>query len=273
MNTLSKSFFFSFLVAAVSIVGVLGLVVHISAHELIPQAVVEFMKKNPNATPEEIEHFVIFEAPIFRSKFKNIDDLVKIVRNQNTGWFDNAYDFAKLGVKHILNGPDHILFVLSLLLAVAAFREMLRVTSAFTVAHSISLILAGLGILVISPRIIEPLIAFSIAFVALTTVFLKGTRFEMRTTHKLGTVFFFGLFHGLGFAGLLQELGIPQGKFLSSLFSFNVGIEIGQLLIVAAGLPVILLIRKTSWHNLIIRISALTIGIIGLVWGIERVWR
>lgn len=271
MTRFQKSFLV-FVVGIVSIFGVFQFTPHVHAHELIPQVIVEFIKQHPNATPQDIHQFVQMSAPVFASKFKNIDDLMKLVRNQNTNWLDNAYDFIKLGINHILSGQDHILFVLSLLLIVASLREMVRITSAFTVGHSISLVLAGFGLLVVSPRIVEPLIALSITFVAFTTVFLKGTRFELKTAHKLGTVFFFGLFHGLGFAGLLKELAIPTDKFLSSLFSFNVGIELGQLIIVAVGLPIILLVRKTKYHEHLIKIAAFIIGTVGLVWAVQRIF-
>lgn len=269
--SLKKIILFPLISLIFCIAGLLVPAVGVSGHELIPQAVQDFLAKNPNATSEEIERFVKVDTPVFASKFKNIDDLMEIVRNQESSWLDNAYDFIKIGVKHILEGADHILFVLSLLLVVVSLREMVRITSAFTVAHSITLVLAGSGVLVVSSRVVEPLIALSIAFVAFTGVFLKGTRFEMKVKQKLGTVFFFGLFHGLGFAGLLQEIGTPSDNLLSSLFSFNIGIEIGQLVIVALGLPLILLIRKTQWSVLIIKVFALIIGVIGLIWGVQRV--
>ncbi len=87
------------------------------------------------------------------------------------------YDFFRIGVGHILSGPDHILFVLSLLLVFISWKDILKLTGIFTIAHSITLILAGTGILVLSSRIVEPMIALSIAYVALTSVFLKGKLF------------------------------------------------------------------------------------------------
>ena len=106
---------------------------------------------------------------------------------------------------------------------------------------------------------------------ALATVYLKNTRLEMGGWRKLGIVFFFGLFHGLGFAGLLRDLGVGQSKFLLSLLSFNVGIEAGQLIIILATLPLLYVLRKSAYHETGIKILGTIIGIIGLVWAFERI--
>ena len=150
-------------------------------------------------------------------------------------------------------------------------QDIFKLTSTFTVAHSITLVLAGASIVRVSPRIVEPLIAFSIAFVALTTVFLGRTRFAILAREKLATVFFFGLFHGLGFAGLLGELGIPRERFLSSLFSFNIGIEIGQLVIVLIAVPAIYAVREKLWYPAVNKSAALLLGAVGIVWGVVRI--
>jgi len=131
--------------------------------------------------------------------------------------------------------------------------------------------LAGAGILTLSTHITEPLIAISISFVAITSVFLKKYKFFGNFKAKLGTVFFFGLFHGLGFAGLLEEIHIPQEHFVSSLFSFNVGIEIGQLIIVALALPLIILAREKKWYSIAIKILAIIIALLGILWAFERI--
>ncbi len=246
------------------------------AHELLPKALVEYMEKNPNATPEEIQAYVRDNAPEFAEKYKDKEAVVKILRGQNTNFLDNAWDFLKLGVHHILSGLDHILFVLSLLLVFVSAREILKLTLTFTVAHSITLILAGASIITLSPRITEPIIALSIAYVAITTVYLAQKKIRGRNIFssekaKMATVFFFGLFHGLGFAGLLQEVHVPQGNFVSSLFSFNIGIELGQLIIVAIALPIIFWARKKTWHPLIIKIVAAIIGLLGIIWAIQRI--
>ena len=112
---------------------------------------------------------------------------------------------------------------------------------------------------------------FSIAYVALTSVFFKGKNWMGENRAKIGAVFFFGLFHGLGFAGLLREIKIPPDKFISSLLSFNLGIEAGQLVIVALAFPLIYLFRKKSWYPRAIKIIAILIGAIAFYWFFERV--
>ena len=170
-----------------------------------------------------------------------------------------------------MSGPDHILFVLSLLLAFVSLKDILKLTGTFTVAHSITLILATVGAVTVPSRVVEPMIALSIAVMALGTVYLRKSIFELTGWRKLGVVFFFGLFHGLGFAGLLRDLGVGQSKFVFSLISFNIGIEAGQLVIIAIILPFLLLLRRTTYNDIVIKILGTLIGIIGILWMIERI--
>ncbi len=192
--------------------------VNVFAHDLIPKELEVYIQEHPNATGDEVKAFADSQSPDFAKKFKDGAEIVNIVRNRDTNFLDNMWDFLKIGVGHILSGPDHILFVLSLLLVFVGIRDILRLTATFTVAHSITLVLSGLGILTVSPRISEPLIALSIAYVALTSVFLHDNKYVGQQRGKVISVFFFGLFHGLGFAGLLKEIQIPADKFISSLF-------------------------------------------------------
>ncbi len=243
-----------------------------SAHELLPRPVLEYLEANPEATPEDIQAFAQTQSPDIAEQFENKERTIELIANQPTSFLDNFWDFIKLGVEHILSGPDHILFVLTLVLVFGSVREILKLTGTFTVAHSLTIILAGSGLLTLSSNIVEPIIALSIAYVAITSVFL--TRFAMFKTlrAKLVTVFAFGLFHGLGFAGLLEEIQIPADRFVSSLLAFNVGIEIGQLIILGIILPPILYFRDRSWYPTLVKIIAITISIIALVWFVQRVF-
>lgn len=241
------------------------------AHELIPKEVEAYIEQNPNATPEEIEQFVKGSAPELAEKSESQGELFRIVKGRDTNFFENTGDFIVLGIKHILSGPDHILFVLSLLLVFISLKEVLKLTAAFTVAHSTTLILAGASILTLSSDIVEPIIAFSISAVAIATVFFRKHKIIANNRAKLGLVFFFGLFHGLGFAGLLQEINVPDDKFLSSLLAFNVGIEIGQLFIISLALPLIYTLRDKRWYGGAIKATAATIGFIGIFWGVQRI--
>lgn len=243
-----------------------------SAHELLPKALQEYMTGHPDATSEEIQDFIRAQAPEFAEKYKDKDRVIEIIRNQDTGLFDNMFDFMRLGVGHILAGADHILFVLSLLLVFVSVREILKLTITFTIAHSLTLILAGTSVLVLSPKVVEPIIALSITFVALTSVFCRDNKYLSGIRAKLTMVFVFGLFHGLGFAGLLEEIHVPREKLVSSLLAFNIGIEIGQILIVLIALPFILYAKDKPWYGTLIKIVAVLIAILGIFWAVQRVF-
>lgn len=139
--------------------------------------------------------------------------------------FKTFFNFAELGFIHILpKGLDHILFVLGLILIVTRFKDLFWQISVFTLAHTITLALGFLEIVDISPNVVEPLIALSIIYVGIENCFINkiGRR-------RLGVIFFFGLLHGLGFAGVLSEIGMSETDLVLSLVGFNLGVEIGQL--------------------------------------------
>lgn len=242
------------------------------AHELIPQALQEYVETHPDATSEEIESFAQSQSPEFTEKYENGIEILAIIRNNETSFFDNIYDFFKLWIWHILSWPDHILFVLSLLLVFISWKEILKLTWVFTLAHSITLVLAGTGILVLSSRIVEPIIALSIAYVAFTSVFLRSWWFFWNHKSKMLAIFFFGLFHGLGFAWLLQEINVPQDKFISSLVAFNLGIESGQLIIVWIAFPFIYFFKDKKIYPPLIQVFSAIIIIISLYWFFQRIF-
>lgn len=244
-----------------------------SAHELLPKEVVQYMQENPTATPEEIKAFITSTSPELAAKYEgDQEQLIEIARNVNVGFWENTFTFLRFGIDHILIGTDHILFVLSLLLAYVSIRKMLKLTLAFTVAHSITLILAGAGIITLSPSIVEPIIALSISYVALTTVFLKNSRYQKFAGETVPIVFLFGLFHGLGFAGLLSEIQIPQPRFVESLLFFNIGIELGQILIILLALPLIYGFKDAPWYPKAIKMLGILFGAAGLFWAVQRIF-
>jgi len=182
--------------------------------------------------------------------------------------------YVKIGIGHILpDGADHILFVLAIFLASVRVKALVWQISAFTVAHTATLGLAASGIITPSAAVVEPLIAFTIAFVAIENLVFK----DMTKWRPL-VVFGFGLIHGLGFAGFFGELGLPPGQFWSALIGFNVGVEIGQLsvIVVAAlvGLGVRRILRDPAgvarYRSFIVRPGSALIGLTGLWWGITR---
>jgi hydrogenase/urease accessory protein HupE len=170
--------------------------------------------------------------------------------------------FGAMGMEHLLTGPDHVFFVVALLLGAARPRQLVAVLSMFTLAHSLTLGAALLGLVHVPAEIVEPLIALSIAFVAVEN--LLGARGRMPVT------FLFGLVHGLGFAGSLQIDGRVDGSLLLSLFSFNLGIEAAQLLLVLVGFPLILLVRRTRFSVPAVRGATISVAVIGLFWFVER---
>ncbi len=177
--------------------------------------------------------------------------------------------FIALGYKHILpHGIDHILFVIGLLFFSTRMRPLFFQVTAFTVAHSITLALALLGVFSLPPAIVEPLIALSIAVVALENVFFRNVR-----TSRWLVVFAFGLVHGMGFAGVLSNFGLPEGSFWPALIGFNLGVEGGQLSIIALAFAVTLWFRKKDWYfkGIVVPVS-LVISAVGLYWAVQRVW-
>lgn len=240
----------------------------VQAHELIPKQIQSYLEQHPNATIDEVNNFINTKDEL-KDRFSNKEAIAKLI-DRKTGFFDTFYDFAVAGVKHILEGPDHILFVLSLLLTLLSLKDLLKTTGVFTISHSISLILAGSGILTLSSNIVEPIIALSIAYVALTSIILKKYDIFAKFKNKLITVFVFGLFHGLGFAGLLQDIHIPKDQFMLSLLSFNIGIELGQIIIIAFSLPLIISIYKMRYRETILKIIAIAISLLAMFWFIQR---
>jgi hydrogenase/urease accessory protein HupE len=173
--------------------------------------------------------------------------------------------FITLGVEHILTGYDHILFLISLLLLGGNLRYLLKIVTAFTLAHSVTLALAVLNIVTLPSRGVEIVIALSIAYIAAENLWLK----EPRGRWQLA--FGFGLIHGFGFSTILRELDLPSTNLVISLASFNVGVELGQIAIVLAIYFSLSLIQKTSWYSTIRRLISLGIIGISFVWLWERV--
>lgn len=143
-----------------------------------------------------------------------------------------------LGIEHILTGADHLVFLLGLLIVGGSFRSLVGVVSAFTVAHSLTLALAVLGVVSPSPRLVEPAIALSIAYVGLENLFVKDARKRWRIT------FPFGLIHGFGFAGALHEVALSRDQIPTALAAFNLGVELGQLGALGLAIPLVVAARR-----------------------------
>jgi len=181
-----------------------------------------------------------------------------------------AFIYLGLGYKHILPlGFDHILFILSLFLLSPKLKPVLWQATAFTIAHSVTLGLAMYHVITPPARIVEPVIALSIMYVALENIFSPQLK-----TSRIGVVFLFGLVHGMGFAGALGNLGLPKDAYLTCLVMFNVGVELGQLTVILAAY--FLMARyfgdKPYYRRrMVIPISAV-ITLIACFWTIQRLF-
>lgn len=181
----------------------------------------------------------------------------------------SLFRYLKVGFIHIVpRGTDHILFVLGLFLLAPKLRPLLVQVTAFTAAHTLTLALSIYGVVSLPSGVVEPLIALSIAAVAIENV-LTDSIHPWRPV----LVFLFGLLHGLGFAGVLEEIGLPRAEFLWALVSFNVGVELGQLLVLALAFLVFGYFRKYGWYRTRLTIpSSCLIGLVGLYWTITRIF-
>ena len=183
---------------------------------------------------------------------------------------DVVWYYFKLGVRHIVpDGFDHILFVISLCLLNTKIKTIVWQASAFTVAHTITLALSMKGIIQLPADIVEPLIALSIMFVAIENILLSELK-----AWRIAIVFMFGLVHGMGFARALNEIGLPRNKFFTSIFSFNVGVEIGQIIIITLMFMLIIIpFGKRLWYKkfVVYPLSA-TIALIAAYWTGQRIF-
>jgi hypothetical protein len=182
-------------------------------------------------------------------------------------WLAQFPTYLYLGFRHIVpEGADHILFVLGLFFLGISWRKLLSQTTVFTVAHATTLFLSSYGFFRLPPAYIEPAIAISIAVVALENVFRPKLG-----PGRLAIVFAFGLVHGLGFAASIQEVPFPENDFLMALLGFNLGVDFGQLFVIAIAFVAVGWFRKRPWYGDRIAIPAsLLIAAIGVYWAVER---
>jgi len=181
------------------------------------------------------------------------------------GW-RQAASFVVLGTKHILTGYDHILFLLTLLMLGGSLRQLLKVVTAFTVAHSVTLSLAVLNVVVLPARLVESGIALSIAYVAAENLWRKDRSLQRRWLITFG----FGLVHGLGFASILRDLHLARANLALSLVGFNLGVEIGQVTIVTTAFLGLLALRRVPWEAGIRRWISAGAMAAGLIWFVQR---
>ena len=178
----------------------------------------------------------------------------------------SASSFFLLGVEHIATGYDHLLFLLALILCGGNLVQLLKIITAFTLAHSITLGAAALGLVQLPSTLVEAVIALSIAYVAFENLF---PRFAISRRWTIS--FLFGLMHGFGFSSVLQEIGLPRDNLVLALLNFNLGVEAGQLVAVAMVVPLLIRLRKTRWDSMVVQMLSALVLLVGLGLFIERV--
>jgi hydrogenase/urease accessory protein HupE len=185
-----------------------------------------------------------------------------------------ARTYTVIGIEHILLGFDHLLFVLALVMIVKSTRRLLGTVTAFTVAHSITLSLATLGVLHVAGPPVEATIALSIVFVATEIIHQRQGREGLASRKPWVVAFAFGLLHGLGFAGALAEVGLPENSIPLALLFFNVGVEVGQVLFIVAVLAIYQALSKLAAGRIdlarLAPIQAYAIGGVASYWVFER---
>jgi hydrogenase/urease accessory protein HupE len=183
--------------------------------------------------------------------------------------------FLMQGVWHIFTGPDHILFIVGLLLLGGTLKQLLKIVTAFTLAHSVTLCLAALNILNPPARIIEPTIALSIVFVGVHSMMMrkKHPNEPSAPDMRLLFAFAFGFIHGFGFANALRELELPRQALIAALFSFNLGVECGQACIVLTVAPLLALLHRKSDRiaQRFVTAGSLAVIVAGAFWFVQRV--
>ena len=173
--------------------------------------------------------------------------------------------FVWLGVEHILTGWDHLLFLLVLLLRGGGWLSLTKIVTAFTLAHSVTLTLAALDVVTLPDRLVEAVIALSIAAVAAENLAARPL-----VSRRWLVSFCFGLVHGFGFSSALRELGLPRHGLVLALLGFNAGVEIGQALVIALALPALVLLQRTRWEPRVTWSSSLAVLLVGVVLFLER---
>lgn len=207
---------------------------------------------------------VFFCIGHFAMAHATVDELEKMSKT------DTAILYIRLGYEHILPlGLDHILFVLSLFLLNPKLKPVLWQATAFTIAHSVTLGLSMYHVINPPASIVEPVIALSILYVALENIFSSQLK-----ASRIGIVFLFGLIHGMGFASVLGELGLPQNAYLTSLIMFNIGVELGQLTVILAAFFLLgkWFGKKPYYRKVIVIPLSIIISIIAAFWTVQRLF-
>lgn len=179
-------------------------------------------------------------------------------------FFQTVWDFVKLGIEHIVTGYDHLAFLVGLLLMTSTLLQLVKVVTSFTIAHSVTLAVATFGLISLPSRLIESLIALSIAYIAIENFTGKTL------VHRWKITFLFGLVHGFGFSNVLREMELTRKTLAISLFSFNAGVEIGQVIFVCVVFPLVVYATASRWKDQFLSATSLVIMALGFYWFVQR---
>ncbi|MEP0393519.1 MAG: HupE/UreJ family protein [Erythrobacter sp.] len=222
---------------------------------------------------DAIARFVPIDAPT--QSFRLTADNPAAVIASEPSPFGVLADYFVIGAEHIIFGWDHLLFVIALVLLVRSPWPVVKAATAFTIAHSITLVATILGFSGLPGRPVEALIALSIVFLAVEVALVLHDPDRQTLTRRFpwAVAFAFGLIHGFGFAGALAEIGLPQTQLAAALFAFNIGVEAGQLLVIALTMIILTTLGRASENTqgLALKTSTYAIGAIGSFWLIERI--
>lgn len=228
---------------------VTALQVESTLYQIMPAGHQHLMTVRLNGTLHE----TILDARTQKATFTGVQST-----NLQTLW-----RFVLLGIEHIFTGYDHLAFLLGLLVATATLGSLVKIITSFTIAHSITLALATFSVVILPSRLTESLIALSIAYVAAENLF------NFRAMKRYYITFLFGLVHGFGFSSVLREMDLPRSGLALSLFSFNAGVEIGQITFVVVIFPLVQDLVSSGWKRLKPAVS-IGIGCLAAWWFVER---
>ena len=229
--------------------------------------------KGLKATDTELLLHLYFHSGVSHSTLLSPTSPSFNIPKANSSW-QIVQTYAWLGVTHILLGFDHLLFVFALLLIVKNMRPLLCTISAFTLAHSLTMAVATLGIVHIPQAPVEAVIALSILFLAMEIIHEKQGKIGLTSQYPWLIAFIFGLLHGFGFAGALSEIGLPQHAITLALIFFNIGVEVGQLMFIVSIVLIVMVLQRLSYPTLLNKLQTVVVYIIGGIssfWLIERI--
>ncbi len=200
-----------------------------------------------------------FYQNILDTKKKDVQITIAQPENESVLW-----KYFVLGIEHILTGFDHMLFLLSLVLIASRFKDALKIVTAFTIGHSITLFLVATDRIQVSSHWVEVFIALTICYVAVENMFVQKVKWRWLLTA------IFGLIHGMGFAGALAELGLPKSNLIGTLLSFNLGVETGQFMVLCLLLPLLIWLRRFPWYRKMMISTSCLIFVLAFYWLIQR---